>query len=270
MTPPIDTGARAGFFVPYRYRDTVDDRIAYPAVGRLLAWYEGEFAAVLDACDGLADSLNAIPEGPTTQGAPRWCQDWFPTLDAAVAYAMVRIRQPARIIEIGSGHSTRFLARAVADAGLSTQLTAIDPAPRAVLAGLSVEWVEAVVQEVDPVRFGELRSGDVLSIDSSHILMPGSDVDVLFNNILPILPTGTLVHIHDIMLPDPYPESWSWRGYNEQQGVAPLITSGGWRPLFASHYVTSRMADALAASVVGGLPGNPDAPAGSLWLERIG
>lgn len=263
------TDQKTGFFIPYRYRDSIDNRTAYPAIGQLLAGHEAGYAAVLANCDALAGDLRAIAADPSSEGAPRWRQDWFPTLDAAVAYSLVRTRRPQRIVEVGAGHSTRFFARAIADGGLDSKLTAIDPAPRAVLAGLDVGWIESIVQDADDAVFAALAPGDILSIDSSHILMPGSDVDVLFNSILPKLPAGVLVHVHDIMLPDPYPANWAWRGYNEQQAVGPMLTSGAYRPLFASHYVLTRMAGAVTRSVIGGLPANPDAPAGSLWLEKL-
>ena len=47
----------------------------------------------------------------------------------------MRETKPARIVEVGSGHSTRFMARAVRDGGLATAITAIDPAPRADIEG---------------------------------------------------------------------------------------------------------------------------------------
>ena len=82
------------------------------------------FAAHVEAIEALASELERI--GPDRPPAPRWNQDWFPRLDAASAYAMVRRHRPARIVEVGSGHSTRFLARAVADAGLAADITAIE------------------------------------------------------------------------------------------------------------------------------------------------
>ncbi len=262
--------SRPGFFIPYRYRASVSARMAYPAIERLLAAAEPAFRDVLAACDAHAAALQAIPADPTTPGAPRWRQDWFPTLDAAVAYVMVRERRPRRIVEVGAGHSTRFLARAIADGGLATELVAIDPQPRATLTGLAARWEATVVQEADPALFAALGPGDLLSVDSSHILMPGTDVDLILNGVLPTLPPGVLVHFHDIMLPDPYPEAWAWRGYNESQAVGALIGAGGWRPLWASHYAATRMDAAVAASVAGRLPAAPDAPPGSLWLERLG
>ena len=57
--------------------------------------------------------------------------------------------------------------------------------------------------------------------------MPGTDVDFLLNRILPALPAGVLVHVHDVFLPDDYPADWEWRGYNEQLGVAALIQGRG-------------------------------------------
>ena len=73
------------------------------------------------------DELRQI--GPDTPPQPRWNQTWFPPLDAAIAYAMVRQHAPKYIIEVGSGHSTRFLARAVSDGLLDTSIVAIPPAP---------------------------------------------------------------------------------------------------------------------------------------------
>ncbi len=61
---------------------------------------------------------------------------------------------------------------------------------------------------------------------------------------------------------------WAWRGYNEQLAVAALLTGGGWRACFASHYVATRMADRLAASLAAELPLVAGARESSLWMER--
>ena len=182
---------------------------------------------------------------------------------------MVRERKPARVIEVGSGHSTRFLAQAVADGGLATQITAIDPAPRAALAGLAVTWRRASLADAGLTDFQTLAAGDILMIDSSHLLMPGSDVDCLLGHVLPALPAGVLVQIHDIFLPDDYPAEWDWRGYNEQLGVLPLLLGSTWRTLFASHYAATRLADVVARSPVGPIPLSAGARESSLWLEKM-
>jgi len=253
-----------GYFLPYRHADAIQAVPPYPAVEAAFA--AGDFSSLLDAIDGFGAALQAIAaDAPAPQ--PRWTQDWFPRVDAAAAYAIVRTRKPGRIVEIGSGHSTRFLTRAIADGGLATTLTAIDPAPRATLDGVAVTWRRELVQATPLALFEGLGAGDVLFIDSSHLLMPGSDVDHLVNRVLPALPQGVLVHVHDVFLPDDYPESWRWRGYNEQLALPALIL-GGYAPLFSSHYAVTRMADRLRASIVARLPLPDGAHETSLWLEK--
>ncbi len=261
--------APRGFFIPYRHADDVTSagtRPAYDDIAQVFVAREADLAALLARLDHYADDLAAIGDAPAP--APRWHHDWIPRLDGTAAYVMVRDTKPARIVEVGSGHSTRFLARAVADGNLVTQLTAVDPAPRAAIRDLAVKWIPATLREAGMEPFEALSAGDILFIDSSHILMPGSDVDTLFNRVLPALPAGVRVHIHDIFLPDDYPVAWEWRGYNEQLAVAALLQGGGYRLLFASHYVASRMADAVAASVAGRLTLLPGAMETSLWLEK--
>jgi hypothetical protein len=150
---------------------------------------------------------------------------------------------------------------------LSTELLAIDPAPRATIEALPVTLARTTLQQADRTLFARLRPGDLLCMDSSHILMPGTDVDIMINDILPVLPSGVVVFFHDIFLPDPYPAAWAWRGYNEQNGVGALI-QGGFVPLFASRYVVSRMTTELEATVVAGLPLVPGAHESGLWLIK--
>jgi predicted O-methyltransferase YrrM len=263
-------GRPRGFFIPYRYAGGVRAPAHYPAAEDLFAAARGDFAAVLDEVAALGSDLGRIDESDRPP-APRWGQDWFAPLDAAVLYSMVRRYRPGRLVEIGSGHSTRFAARAIADGAIANNHLAIDPAPRADIAALNLTLQRRVLGGVDMVTFGHLAAGDILFIDSSHILMPGTDVDQLLNGVLPALKPGVVVHIHDITLPDGYPAAWAWRGYNEQLAVLPLLSGGAYRPLFASHYAATRM----SAEAAGVLP--PAArraaairanPATSLWLEK--
>ena len=260
---------RRGFFIPYRHAGCLPApgaRPTYRAIEARFRACEPRFAATLALVEAQAETLAGLGGEPAP--APRWSQDWFPRLDAAMAYGLLRARRPARVVEVGSGHSTRFLARARRDAGLDCAITAVDPAPRAALAGLEVALVRKTLQACGTAPFEQLAAGDFLMIDSSHILMPGSDVDLLLCHILPALPAGVVVQIHDVFLPDDYPAEWDWRGYNEQLGVAALIAGGGWQPLFASHYVATRMAARLAESPLGRLPLPEGARESSLWLEK--
>jgi len=215
---------------------------------------------LLSSIESYSVELEAI--GKDAPPAPRWNQDWFPRLDAAAAYAMVRALEPQRIVEVGSGHSTRFLARAVADARLETRITAIDPEPRASLEGLKVRWLRQRVQDTALDVFEALEARDILFIDSSHQLNPGSDVEFLLQKVLPRLAKCVRVHFHDIFLPDPYPLAWAWRRYNEQEAVAPLIDKG-YALEFSSHQVRQ------VSGVLARLPLKTGAIESSLWLTKL-
>lgn len=261
-------GATArGFFIPYRYADRIRSPDAYPALEPVFGAGFDRFTRQIAATARYLDTLAAFAR-PAPPPAPRFDQDWFPRLDAALAYALVRERAPARIVEIGAGHSTRFMARAIADGRLKTRLVAIDPAPRASLDGLPVEVVRTTIQAAPADLFAALQPGDMLFVDSSHILMPGSDVDWLLNTVVPKLAPGVIVHIHDVFLPDRYPTDWTWRGYNEQNAIAALVIGGAFRLVWSSHYVATRMAAEIAAAGLDRLPLRSGAYESSLWLER--
>ncbi|HEX5611092.1 MAG TPA: hypothetical protein VFX67_00445, partial [Burkholderiales bacterium] len=113
------------------------------ALEALFAAAEPAMLEHLAYVEGLAQALQSLGNEPPP--APRWNQDWFPRLDAAAAYAMVRRFRPRRIVEVGSGHSTRFLARAAADGATQTRIAAIDPAPRATRSGRAIETLRMPV-----------------------------------------------------------------------------------------------------------------------------
>ena len=213
---------------------------------------------VLEWIEDLAPELEAIGEDRPPQ--PRWDQDWFPRLDAAAAYAIVRNTRPGRLVEVGSGHSTRFLARAVADGGLGTRITCIDPEPRASIAGLDVRYVRLPVQSA-PLELFRLDPGDILFIDSSHQVKPGSDLEFLLERVLPALQSGVRLHFHDIFLPDPYPQMWAWRRYNEQEAVQRLLEDG-----YALEFSSHQAAKGRLNGVLGRLPFLPGAIESSVWL----
>ena len=263
--------AKRGFFIPYRYADQLPisgPTRSYPAVEDQ---FHARSSAFLDLLDGLADFREDFARiGSRPAPAARWDQSWFPRLDAAMAYGLLRRFAPRQVIEIGSGHSTRFLCQAVADGGLATKIMAIDPAPRASLETSGVELLRQPLQRTGKQPFDRLQEGDFLMVDSSHILMPGSDVDFLLGHVLPALPAGVMVQFHDIFLPDDYPDPWRWRGYNEQQGVLPLILGQDWEVVFASHYLVTRYVDKIAASTMASLPLPEEALETSLWLRKLG
>lgn len=135
----------------------------------------------------------------------------FMAVDAHIYYFFIRHFHPKKIIEIGSGFSTKIAARACVKTAESGQpmpeLIAIEPYPSDDLSkgfeGLDHIIIKKV-EDVDLALFKSLTSGDILFIDSSHAFSEGSDVHHEYFKILPELAPGVIVHIHDINLPHPY------------------------------------------------------------------
>ena len=157
----------------------------------------------------------------------------------------------------------------ISDGGLSTELLCIDPKPRADIAALPLKHEARRLEQLDLASLAkDLRPDDILFVDSSHVLVPGSDVDRIVNDLLPRLPAGVVLHVHDIFLPDPYPESWAWRGYAEQSLIAPLLHSGGWNLLWSSHWLATRCGERVARGPLASLTLLPGSLQTSIWLTR--
>lgn len=188
------------------------------------------------------DAFRAIPaRGSRDDMEPHWINDFLPGLDAAALYALLSIRAPRRYVEIGSGNSTRFANRAIRDQRLPTEIISIDPNPRASVGGLVTMQLRVPLEDVQlPELFGYLGPGDFLFFDGSHRCLTNSDVTVLFLDVLPGLPEGVIVHLHDIFLPYDYPPDWGERHYSEQYVLAAYLLGGsaGSRVLLPSAFVS--------------------------------
>lgn len=127
-------------------------------------------------------------------------------IESQFLYAFVRSQRPARIIEIGSGVSTKIMLHAIsqnaADGQAQPQLTCIEPYPSGALTSArNITLLPKLCQEVPLSLFQTLQDGDLLFIDSSHAVKTGSDVNRIYLDILPLLNPGVIVQIHDIYLP---------------------------------------------------------------------
>ncbi len=169
-------------------------------LGGLLAEYQAEFEALPPF-----ETLRTAGYGPG-----------YTKLDAFTLYATMRKLQPRRYLEVGSGLSTYYthLARQRnREAGRDTRLTCIEPFPYAKLREIEgIEILASPVQEIPVETFSSLAAGDILFIDSSHVVRLDGDVPFLFLEVLPALAPGVHIHIHDIPFPYniPYPaEYWT-------------------------------------------------------------
>lgn len=233
-----------------------------------LAWLERELAPYFTEVD---PALAPLVE----RGRFVHRNGYFQGLDAAVLFAILRHLKPKRVIEIGSGFSTLIAAAAAAAnrrEGHDTALLSIDPEPRVDLAaGLDGAHVHerASAADVPVARFLDLGRGDVLFVDSSHIVKRGSEVNHLILEVLPRLASGVLVHFHDVFLPEDYPRSWFERGtyLNEQYLVqAYLAENPAWEVVFAAHAVAREHGARLRALLARFDPS--DVGQESLWIRR--
>ncbi len=158
--------------------------------------------------------------------------------DCEYWYSIIRFKKPKRIIEVGSGYSTRIAILAIKknkweDPSYECEHICIEPYENLWLEAMDVVVMRKKVQNVDRKIFEKLESGDILFIDSSHVIRPQGDVVFEYLELLPRLNEGVIVHIHDIFSPKDYPKVWvndQIRLWNEQYLVEAFLTSNSdWR-----------------------------------------
>ncbi|OLZ40863.1 hypothetical protein A6E15_07610 [Natrinema saccharevitans] len=203
---------------------------------------------------------------------------FFETIDAEIAYSIVRDRSPNRIIEIGGGYSTKVIEAAREQNETDSEHIVIDPFPSRRLEGISsVSILEMKVQDIPLDFFKSLREDDILFIDSTHVVKIGSDVVYEYLEVLPRLEDGVLVHLHDVFLPYEYPETWikDWRlFFNEQYLLYGLMLGNSrYEVLWTSYFMHRDYSDRLAKAIenYGELRHaydlNPHGLPSSFWLQ---
>jgi predicted O-methyltransferase YrrM len=129
-------------------------------------------------------------------------------IEADLLYCFVRTHAPRRMIQVGAGASTWVALQAAKDAAHNIEITCVDPFPTEFLKQLSangsIKLRDVPVQELSLAELTDLGPGDVLFIDSTHTVSPGSDVNYLILELLPRLAKGVFVHFHDVTIPYDY------------------------------------------------------------------
>ena len=200
----------------------------------------------------------------------------FERVDAEVLHCMVRHLRPRRIIEIGSGYSSLITAAACVlnrAHGHRTEFTVIEPFPNDLflqpIPGLTHLHLKGV-EECPLSLFESLEAGDILFLDSSHVIRAGNDVEFAYFEIIPRLRPGVVIHIHDIFLPLRYPEAWLRQEYifmNEQYLLEAMLTHNpSFEILWAGCHLHLSHPDRLAAAFPGYAP-ERYLP-GSFWIRR--
>jgi len=129
----------------------------------------------------------------------------FTEIDAKLVYYMIRDIKPANYIEVGSGLSTlyaSYASQANQIEGNTVKISCVEPYPKEKLYTIpDIEIIAEKVQDLDYARLDRLKDGDILFIDTTHILKIDGDVAYLYLEILPRLKKGVTIHIHDIPFP---------------------------------------------------------------------
>ncbi len=168
--------------------------------------------------------LESFPVEPTHNLEYYYKNSKFRTGDAEYLYNIIRHYKPKKIIEIGSGFSTLMAINAInknkrEDKNYECRYICIEPYEMRRFEKLDIELHRTRVEEEGKSLFEQLEANDLLFIDSSHVIRPQGDVLCEYLEILPILNSGVIVHIHDIYTPENYPNDWlkkEVRFWNEQ------------------------------------------------------
>jgi len=198
--------------------------------------------------------LSSVPDERPDDLRFHFVNGSFESGDAEYWYNLIRLKKPSRIIEVGSGHSTRMARLAIdrnkqEDPSYSCRHTCIEPYEMPWLEQLNIEVKREKVECLDPSFFAALQENDILFIDSSHVIRPQGDVLYEILQLLPSLNNGVIVHFHDIFSPKDYKQDWvlnKIRLWNEQYLLEAFLTHNpSWSILAAVNHLKHHHFDSL-------------------------
>jgi hypothetical protein len=189
-----------------------------PGMPRRIEWDLDQQARWLrDTASGLSDE---VPVANITRAAEDIGGFRYGPIESQLLHAFIRRYQPSRVVEIGSGSTTLIMSNAAKrneeEGRPRTTIEAIDPYARPELEdlpGVAVRKIGALDLSAD--RLG-LAEGDLLFIDSTHAVHTGSEVVHVYLRVVPELPSGVFIHVHDIFFPylyapDVYESYFDWQ-----------------------------------------------------------
>lgn len=198
---------------------------------------------------------------------------------AASTHCMIRRFRPRRVIEIGSGMSSRVISAALRKNGddMPAGYRIVDPYPGDLVRDGEIahsDLVERRAELVEPEFFASLRENDILFIDSGHCVRTGGDVNHLFLEVLPRLAPGVIVHVHDICLPYEYPKvyatSETFRQFWTEQYLLQAFLSGNreFEIMLAMHYLMTDHPQRFREAFPHYDPDVHSYTSGSFWFRR--
>ncbi len=195
--------------------------------------------------------------------------------DAIVLYSMIRHYKPKRIIEIGSGFSSCVsLDTNEQFANNSIKCTFVEPYPDlfySLIKPYDINRITVLPRNLqtlnDLTMFTELEADDILFLDSSHVTKTNSDVNHFFFDILPVIKSGVIIHIHDIFYPFEYLKEWLFEGrfWNETYLLRAFLQ---YNKAFEILFFNSFLHIYHAKSLTQDLPICEESPGSSFWMRK--
>jgi Methyltransferase domain len=199
--------------------------------------------------------------------------------DGMVLHALLRLLRPRHIVEVGSGYSSAMTLDTTErwlDDGPQgpVELTFVEPYTELLRSLLRpgdehrVRIHETAVQDVPLEVFEALGDGDVLFVDSTHVVKAGSDVNHLMFEVFPRLAPGVWIHMHDIFFPFEYPRDWvlEGRAWHEVYLLRALLTGND---AFEIRWFQSFMWARHRQLLEGRLPAMAKKAGGNIWLQKV-
>jgi hypothetical protein len=232
-------------------RDSMDKPRNLPGIdinetGQLALIEQLKYASEL-----LALGLDQKSETPS---AFQFSNGSFESGDAEFLYQMLRHYKPRKMIEIGSGFSNNIARLAL----LKNRENDHKPCKHICVEPYEMPWLETL-GDIEILRervedcyidwSKDLDSGDVLFVDSSHMIRPQGDVLKEYLEIFPVLKSGVIVHVHDIFTPRDYLTNWivnDVKFWNEQYLLEAVISNTSRYEILAGlDYLTQKHFDKM-------------------------
>jgi hypothetical protein len=201
----------------------------------------------------------------------------FSFADSMMLRAMILHFRPRRIVEVGSGYSSACALDTTFDeAKLDCDIVFVEPYPELLRQLMRVgderrvTIVPQPVQRVPIELFERLRAGDILFIDSTHVVKTGSDVVHELSKILPILAPGVVVHFHDVFYPFEYGYEWAIaqnRSWNEIYALRAFLAFNSRFEVIFFNDMFGQLRRELVAQTAPDFLRNTG---GSIWLQTRG
>ncbi len=251
----LDAAAKRGAFTAATY--------PVPA-----CFLNSQHQTILDALPQYAPVFETLTDISRNQVGYQFNNDFYSSPDTEALYTILRTYQPKQILELGCGNSTRITRLAIRDGKLATKLVCLDPYPRRDVADFADELHLRPVEDsnaLDLVK--QLKPGDVFFIDTSHDVRPANDCAYIYGVLIPAVPAGVIVHIHDIFLPYDYPTRLAFgdgASWGEQTVVAVMLQDAdAWEAIWPGHYLQKTL-----PTFATHFPHLGDRAAQSLWLRK--